>query len=148
MAKCNYPWKFFLSMHFFCHFSYDFKLGVKEFINPNTHLLFKGCAVSVIGPKTTLISHTIFTHDMWYTWKINLLLLCKFVYSGVIILGPQVKSNWSKSHVVLIVWWYVSRTKAVFNSSDACLGHSKKKRVFFFFVGGALEESRWLNLKL
>ena len=133
MAKCNYPWKFFLSMHSFYRFSYDFKLGVKEFINPNTHLLFKGCAVSVIGPKTTLISHTIFTHDMWYTWKINLLLLCKFVYSGVIILGPQVKSNWSKSHVVLIVWWYVSRTKAVFNSVMPVLVTLRKKGVFFFF---------------
>ena len=46
---------------------------------------------------------------MMQPWKINLLLLDKFAYSRLILWGPHVNSNQSKSHVVLRVQLYVSQ---------------------------------------
>ena len=37
------------------------------------------------------------------SWKISMLLLCKFSYLRIILLVPCVKSNWSESHALLLV---------------------------------------------
>ena len=37
------------------------------------------------------------------SWKISMLLLCKFAYLRIILLVPCVKSNWSESHALLLV---------------------------------------------